>query len=126
MRFYVFRCREVNAFTLYPWVHQWTNNKYTEDQTDPVRFPDVNPSDLPSDSNFSMAAGDFLEVYNEPGKQYVFSHCGQNCPKNTWQKTNQSSGGWCKRASMTSQCSYWRDIAIRSGVITCFEQLKQD
>ena len=31
-----------------------------------------------------------------------FSHCGQNCPQNTWEKTNQSSGWWCKRASTTS------------------------
>ncbi|KAK3094979.1 hypothetical protein FSP39_008676 [Pinctada imbricata] len=59
------KCREVNSFTLYPWVHQWTNNKYTEDQTQPITFPDVNPSDLPLNSNFSMAAGDFLEVYQE-------------------------------------------------------------
>ena len=52
-----------------------------------------------------------------------FSHCGQNCPENTWE--NQSSGGWCKSASMASQHSYWRDVSIRSGIMTCFEQLKR-
>ena len=35
-----------------------------------------------------------------------FSHCGQNCPENTWERTNQSSGGWCKTAAMTSWRSY--------------------
>lgn len=40
----------------------------TADQTQPVQFPDVNPSDLPPTSDFSMAAGDFLEVYQTPGK----------------------------------------------------------
>ena len=54
--------------------------------------------------------------------EYIFSHCGPNCPENTWEKTNQSSGGWCK----TSWHSYWRDVAIGSGVTTlCFEQLNR-
>lgn len=60
------KCNSVNAFTLYPWVHQWTNNVYTEDQTASCKFPDVNPADLPPNANFSMAAGDFLEIYTEP------------------------------------------------------------
>ena len=55
-----------------------------------------------------------------------FSHHGQNCPENTWERTGQSSGGWCKTAPMTSQRSYWRDVAIHSDVMTlCFEQLKR-
>jgi carnosine N-methyltransferase len=36
------------------------------DQIRPVHFPDVSPSDLPPNSNFSMVAGDFLDVYTEP------------------------------------------------------------
>jgi hypothetical protein len=64
-----YRCNTINAFTLYPWVHQWTNNVYTEDQTTSCKFPDVNPADLPPNSNFSMAAGDFLEIYTDPGMQ---------------------------------------------------------
>ena len=56
----------------------------------------------------------------------MFYHCGQNCHQNTWEKTNQSSGGWCKRASVMSQHSYyWRVVAIHSGIMTlCFEQPK--
>ena len=56
----------------------------------------------------------------------AFSHRGQKCPENTWERTNVSSGGRCKTASMTSQGSYWRDVAIGSSVMTlCFEQLKR-
>ncbi|XP_033725082.1 carnosine N-methyltransferase-like isoform X1 [Pecten maximus] len=60
------KCREENSLTLYPWVHQWCNNKYTEDQIRQAQLPDINPAGIPEDSNFSMAAGDFLEVYREP------------------------------------------------------------
>ncbi|XP_072521222.1 carnosine N-methyltransferase [Salminus brasiliensis] len=60
------RCEKENALTLYPWIHQFSNNKLSADQTRPVSFPDVNPQSLPPDSNFSMTAGDFLEVYTDP------------------------------------------------------------
>lgn len=38
------------------------NNLKPEHQTQAVFFPDVNPSDLPENAQFSMTAGDFLEV----------------------------------------------------------------
>ncbi|KAL3884469.1 hypothetical protein ACJMK2_024608 [Sinanodonta woodiana] len=60
------KCKDRNCFRLYPWVHQWTNNESNSDQVEAVTFPDINPSDLPENSNFSMAAGDFLEVYKDP------------------------------------------------------------
>ncbi|XP_030647685.1 carnosine N-methyltransferase [Chanos chanos] len=60
------RCDKENAMTLYPWVHQFSNNKRSSDQTRPIFFPDVNPQSLPPNSDFSMVAGDFLEVYTEP------------------------------------------------------------
>ncbi|XP_054630828.1 carnosine N-methyltransferase [Dunckerocampus dactyliophorus] len=59
------RCEKVNCLTLYPWIHQLSNNKKSSDQTRPVRFPDVNPQGLPQSSDFSMVAGDFLEVYSD-------------------------------------------------------------
>ena len=61
------RCKHQNAFTLYPWVHQFCNNMSSADQTHAINFPDINPSDMPPGANFSMAAGDFLEIYTEPG-----------------------------------------------------------
>ncbi|XP_016137358.1 carnosine N-methyltransferase-like [Sinocyclocheilus grahami] len=60
------RCDKENALTLYPWIHQFSNNKMSSDQTRPVSFPDVNPQSLPADSDFSMVAGDFQEVYSDP------------------------------------------------------------
>ena len=62
-------------FTLYPWAHQFCNVRKHEDQIRAVTFPDVNPVDLPGQERdcddlppFSMAAGDFLEVYTTPSK----------------------------------------------------------
>ncbi|XP_004072743.2 carnosine N-methyltransferase [Oryzias latipes] len=60
------RCEKVNALTLYPWIHQFSNNKKLSDQVRPITFPDVNPQRLPDNSDFSMVAGDFVEVYTEP------------------------------------------------------------
>ena len=56
------RCKSRNSCTIYPWIHQYTNNLAVEDQTKPVEFPDIDPAqDMPKDANFSMVAGDFLE-----------------------------------------------------------------
>ncbi|PAA65187.1 hypothetical protein BOX15_Mlig014030g1, partial [Macrostomum lignano] len=64
--FVINRCSEPNCFTLYPWVHQFCNNWSWADQLRPITFPDVSPADLPKSGSFSMAAGDFLEIYTEP------------------------------------------------------------
>ncbi|KAL0979669.1 hypothetical protein UPYG_G00188040 [Umbra pygmaea] len=60
------RCEKINSMTLYPWIHQFSNNKRSSDQTRSITFPDVNPQSLPPNSDFSMVAGDFQEVYTEP------------------------------------------------------------
>ncbi|MEE6459399.1 hypothetical protein FKM82_000622 [Ascaphus truei] len=59
------RCSQINAFKLYPWIHQFSNNRRSADQIRPVYFPDVNPHNLPSNANFSMTAGDFQEIYTD-------------------------------------------------------------
>ncbi|KAL9985874.1 hypothetical protein ACROYT_G008324 [Oculina patagonica] len=51
--------------TIYPYIHQTCNNRTSADQVRSVVIPDVDPTDVPPDLNFSMAAGDFLEVYTE-------------------------------------------------------------
>jgi carnosine N-methyltransferase len=38
-----------------------------EDQTEAITFPDIDTSTIPENVQFSMAAGDFLEVYQDPG-----------------------------------------------------------
>lgn len=59
------KCKSINCFTIYPWIHQFTNNLSFEDMVRPASFPDVDPSNMPESSNFTMAAGDFLEVYRD-------------------------------------------------------------
>ncbi|XP_067424549.1 carnosine N-methyltransferase [Emydura macquarii macquarii] len=59
------RCSEINSHKLYPWIHQFSNNRRSADQIRPVYFPDVDPHGLPSGANFSMTAGDFQEIYSE-------------------------------------------------------------
>lgn len=53
----------MNLFSICPWVHQSINVLKSEDQVKEVWFPDINPSNIAcQDGQFSMAAGDFLEV----------------------------------------------------------------
>jgi hypothetical protein len=82
------RCRGTNVYRVFPWVHQYVNNLHPEHQTHGVSFPDINPADLPPNAQFSMAAGDFLEVWkclyliHEPTKwfiPYYLKHLSVNC-----------------------------------------------
>ncbi|KAK2725932.1 hypothetical protein QYM36_000418 [Artemia franciscana] len=59
------KCQGLNHYRLFPWVHTYTNNVKDEDQMRPSFFPDADPSELPPNARFSMAAGDFLEIYTE-------------------------------------------------------------
>ncbi|CAL1277179.1 unnamed protein product [Larinioides sclopetarius] len=58
------KCQGVDIFKIYPWVHQYYNNLKSYDQVQMVRFPDVNPCDIPEKVDFSMAAGSYIEIYN--------------------------------------------------------------
>lgn len=64
--------------TIYPWVHQYTNNMKQEDQLKAVTFPDIDPANIPSSTRFSMLAGDFLEVYNA-NEYYGTQDCVVTC-----------------------------------------------
>ena len=60
------RCKGLDSVKIHPYIHQFTNVASVDDATAEVAFPDADPNDLPEDSKFSMAAGDFLEVYADP------------------------------------------------------------
>ncbi|KAJ7852827.1 N2227-like protein-domain-containing protein [Mycena olivaceomarginata] len=66
------RTTEINAHTIYPYVHSFSNVASHEALMRPITIPDVLPSDLPDGVNFSLVAGDFEEIYgtqndaNEP------------------------------------------------------------
>lgn len=73
LQLYAHRTDCINRFTVCPWVSQYSNNWSFEDQVREVNIPDVRPSDLPTIGHFSMAAGDFLQVYKEEGVPLVLS-----------------------------------------------------
>ncbi|KAI9351427.1 N2227-domain-containing protein [Obelidium mucronatum] len=52
-----------NQHTIYPWVHSFSNMQNAEHQLRPVTIPDTAPGGIPETADFSMVAGDFLEVY---------------------------------------------------------------
>ena len=60
------KSRERDCFTIYPWIHQFTNQISSENMTKEVTFPDVDPNSLSENAKFSMTAGDFLEIYSDP------------------------------------------------------------
>lgn len=69
------KCPGVNIYRIYPWCNSHCNNLRAADQSSLVCFPDVNPSSLPPDSNLSMAAGDFLEIYTEAQQWHCVATC---------------------------------------------------
>ncbi|KAL5962197.1 Carnosine N-methyltransferase [Taenia solium] len=59
-------CKKVGEYKLHPWATQFCNNMTRDNQTAAVTVPDVVPTDIPAGVQFSMVAGDFVEVYSEP------------------------------------------------------------
>eukprot|EP00741_Cyanophora_paradoxa_P008026 tig00001239_g7765.t1 len=60
------------AFAIYPWLHSMCNLVSVEDALRPVSVPDVDPTDIPPGSDFSMSAGDFVEVYSQGEHEGAF------------------------------------------------------
>jgi len=60
-----------NQCKFYPYIHQTSNVKCKEDQLRSVSIPDIVPADeLTKRNEFSMCAGDFLEVYRNQVSQW--------------------------------------------------------
>lgn len=55
--------KKAEEYKLYPFIHSFSNIKSDKNQLFPVLIPDVLPADLPPNVDFSMVAGDFIEVY---------------------------------------------------------------
>lgn len=58
---------------IHPWLHQTVNVVSNDDQVRDIAIPDIDPHDLSDNPNFSMSAGDFLEVYVEPDSWNVIA-----------------------------------------------------
>merc|ERR1712168_62076 len=57
-------CEQPESESIYPWLHNGCNVVTNNDQLREVRIPDITPQ-LTSTYGFSMAAGDFLDIYTE-------------------------------------------------------------
>ncbi|KAG2069399.1 N2227-domain-containing protein [Suillus decipiens] len=66
------RTDTIGQYTIYPYVHSFSNFPDREAMLHPVTIPDVLPSALPAGSNFSLVAGDFEEIYGTEGKEDDF------------------------------------------------------
>ncbi|KAJ3324573.1 hypothetical protein HDV06_006477 [Boothiomyces sp. JEL0866] len=55
-----------NSVVIYPYIHQFSNMPSGDIQTRAITFPDVQIyNSFPKTADFSMVAGDFVEVYSE-------------------------------------------------------------
>ncbi|KAJ2801296.1 hypothetical protein H4R20_003731 [Coemansia guatemalensis] len=63
--------QSVNQHVIYPFVHQFSNVAATSDQMRAVQIPDVLPTSMPfaGTAEFSMAAGDFIEIYGSESEK---------------------------------------------------------
>ncbi|KAK3738693.1 hypothetical protein QZH41_020334 [Actinostola sp. cb2023] len=59
------RSSGVHDSVIHPYVSQWCNVKASADQVRPIRIPDIDPRDIEPGTEFSMAAGNFLDVYSD-------------------------------------------------------------
>jgi len=61
------RSTQIEQYVIYPYIHQTSNVVFDSDQLRGVSIPDIVPSSVLSVSNaeFSMCAGDFVEVYKQ-------------------------------------------------------------
>ncbi len=59
-----YRSNKQGQYFIYPYIHQTPNVVLDGDQLRGISVPDTVPADvLPSNAEFSMCAGDFVEVY---------------------------------------------------------------
>jgi carnosine N-methyltransferase len=56
--------KKANSFEIYPWIHQHSNMRTESLQSMPVLVPDVAANNIPETADFSMAGGDFIEIYS--------------------------------------------------------------
>jgi carnosine N-methyltransferase len=65
----------IDHTAIHPFAHQYINNRSVANQLCKVNIPDVDTFDLPPTAQFSMAAGDFLEVYTEEAQWDCIASC---------------------------------------------------
>ena len=62
---------EKEQFTIQPFIHNFSNLFEEKDPFEAYQIPDVNPSsEMPPESDFSMVAGEFVEVYDKQVEEW--------------------------------------------------------
>lgn len=56
------RTDQIEKYTIYPYVHSFSNVPNRQAMLRAIRIPDVLPSDLPSGANFSLVAGAYKHI----------------------------------------------------------------
>jgi len=64
------KTQRINQFKIYPYIHSFSNIVKSSDVLTEATIPDVNPSEIPRGTDFSMVAGDFIEVYGMEEENY--------------------------------------------------------
>ncbi|CAG8544525.1 132_t:CDS:10 [Paraglomus occultum] len=59
------RIERIHQYEIYPFIHSFSNIPSFEEQLKPISIPDVLPSEIPQGIDFSMVAGDFVEIYGD-------------------------------------------------------------
>lgn len=54
---------QAEEFELYPWIHSFSNHTCTDHVMQRITVPDVVPGNIPPLTDFSMIAGEFIQVY---------------------------------------------------------------
>lgn len=67
------RLHNSHQYTIYPWVHSLSNAINNSNQLQPVQIPDLLPGNIPDGTDFSMVAGDFIEVYSRSEHAGIWS-----------------------------------------------------
>ncbi|EGF83839.1 hypothetical protein BATDEDRAFT_85580 [Batrachochytrium dendrobatidis JAM81] len=59
-----------HEFTIYPWIHSFSNIPSAANQLQAIQIPDILVSDhVPPTVSFSMVAGDFIQIYGAPNQK---------------------------------------------------------
>ena len=123
------KCQGTYHTTIYPFVHQSCNNWTNQDQLQPVRIPDIDPSDLPAGINFSMNAGSFTDVYYEENSWECIASCFfiDTAPNiiaylETIQKILKPGGYWINLGPLLY---HFADVPNESSLEISYEELRK-
>ncbi|KAI9015237.1 N2227-like protein-domain-containing protein [Phycomyces nitens] len=118
------RSTAAEQYEIYPFIHSFSNIKSTQAQLTPVRVPDIVPGNLPPDADFSMVAGDFLEVYRGDNVTCFFIDTAKNILEyiETIHRILKTGGTWINIGPLLY---HFEDSIEESSVELSLQELRQ-